>query len=140
MRLRETIKKLFSKPKTHQYNNEYAYKLVEYVAGDNKKREILWNGTNLTPPKYIVDKSKNYKLYLNKVYNDTQIKYIPKKGERYFTYKSSEKYIQERLPVLKLYWENNYLDCQNRYSSYEEYIAISCKPIGKQRIELVTTC
>lgn len=136
MKLRSFLKS-FHQNKTSQFKGGFSYHLLEYVSGDKKHKEIVWNGTNLNPPAYILDKSKKFKLYL------TQAKelipyYQPQNGERFFSYKSPETYLQERKPILQFYWDQNYLECQKNYSSYEEFFAISCKSMNKSRIELRT--
>lgn len=138
--LLRTLKKLLfpEDKKTHQYDNPFAYKLVEYTSADSSKTEIIWNGTNLTPPSYVVDISQKFKLYRHKVYDSDIPQYKPCSGERYFSYKSAEKYVKERKPVLEFYWERNFDGCQDHYSSYEEYFAVACRRIDKPRLELLT--
>lgn len=133
MRLKRFLK-TFSKSK--QVVGKYSYSLLKYKSADNSVTEILWNGTNLNPPGYILSKSRKFKLYIDENFSKEYSNYTPKKGERYFTYKSAEEFIKEKQPVLQLYWDKNYLDCKNTYSSYEEFFAIGCKSMNKLRIRL----
>lgn len=137
MRLKNFIKKL-KKKNTKQVVGNYSYSLLQYRSADETDKEIIWNGTNLSPPKYILSKNKKYKLFLDKEFVLQYTNYSPKQGERYLTYKTAEEYIKERQPILQLYWDNNYLECQQTYSSYEEYFAISCRGMNKNRLNLKT--
>ena len=137
MKLQKLLETFKSK-RSKQVIGQYSYSLLEYISPDGSMKEVIWNGTNMKPPSYVLSKDKKFKLYLNTDYSRPFSNYTPKKGERYLTYKTAEEYIKERQPVLQLYWDKNYLDCQKTYSSYEEYFAIACNSMNKHRINLKT--
>jgi hypothetical protein len=130
------LRDFFKPNKSKQIVGKYSYSLLEYKTPDGSFKEIIWNGTNINPPSYILSRDKKFKLFLNTSFSKEYPNYTPKKGERFLTYKSAEEYIKERRPVLQLYWDKNYLDCQKTYSSYEEYFAIACNSMHKNRISL----
>ena len=136
MRLVDLVSKLFPKKKTTQFKHDSAYRFLVYLSADNSVMEIIWNGTNLLPPDYVLDKSKQFKLYFDSA-TELSPQHKPKAGERYFSYKTPEKYIQERTPMLEFCWKANMNNCQKMYSSWEEFFAVSCRNMDKPRIELV---
>lgn len=135
MRLRKFLDN-FKNNKSKQVIGGDSYSLLQYKSADGSIEEVIWNGTNMKPPSYILSRNNKFKLYMNTEFSKSYPNYSPKQGERYLTYKTAEEYIKERQPVLRLYWDKNYLDCQKTYSSYEEYFAISCNSMNKNRLSL----
>ena len=121
--------------KFHQFLNDDSYRVIEYKNHELKISELIWNSTNITPPNYVLDITNKFALDYNG-YGERYPTYQLKINERYFGYKTPSSYIKDRSPVLKFYWEHNFFNCKEMYSSYEEFFAISCVTMTKQRLEL----
>ena len=139
MKLKNFTNKFFpNKRKTTQAKNEDSYRMIKYQSADDSIMEVVWNGTSLIPPEYILDRSKKFKLYKKEVFQEIIEHYNPSIGERYFFYKTKEDYVQERLPVLRSFWNLDFDNCNNYYSTFEEYVRMQVKDPEKPRIKLVT--
>lgn len=120
-------------PKVSIYSHETSYRIIVYSS--NLGEERVWNGTNFPPPEYIINDIFGRLFYCGSV-GDRLPLYEPQKGERYFTYKTPEKWVKSRRLICKIYWDRNFQDIKKRYETFEEFFAISCSSMNKKRLDL----
>lgn len=128
---------LTKKKKLSRFPDETSYSLLIY---SNKlgEQEKIWNRTTLRPPSYVIsNKTKEKLIYQNPDKNNINVIHVDlQPGMRYFDYKSSEDWVKERLKLSKIYWEHNFNNCKEKYETFEEFFAISCKTMDKARLEI----
>lgn len=119
------------------YKTIDSYKDILYSSKDESIQEVIFNRTNLKSPKSVKHKS-GVTLYYNRPVSNS----ISNKDEiisaREIRYLTPEEFIANRSPLIKFYWNNNFDECTKRYSSYEEFFAISCASMNKPRIKVIT--
>ncbi len=131
------ISKFLNKKKLSVYKTKDSYKDILYKSEDNKVEEIIFNRTNLKAPKYVVSIGGTQRLYYFSCIGDNKPNAKPIPKSREIVYKTPEEFVSDRVTLLKFYWESNFNSCRSRYSSYEEFVAISCSSMYKPRTKVV---
>ena len=121
------------------YRYSTSYSVLIYENSEIKKRELIWNSTNLQPPEYVYDREGFYQLTYVGIAPGLQnlVNFEPELGSRYLGYKSKESYVKGRKKLAELYWNKNIGNCQNNYEDFVTYFALCCHGIEKPRLELL---
>lgn len=118
------------------FKHDTSYRYILYISTDGISELEVFNRTNLEPPLTL-----NYAGHVWEYCKPVGSRFTSNKPRESFqcefNYRNKSAYVESKLKVLIFCWNANYHDCNNRYSSYEEYLALNCNYKEGARLDFI---